>query len=353
MNRCVTLMIAGLTCVGGCAARAPGAGLATAARAAPHDGATVSVDPPAIPVAEVLRVGTERLAEVNRCHEQGLAVARDAGGTIVARFVVRADGAVATAEVARSSHPLAQTAACIIEAIRGWRFPRPAGGVDVTVVYPFTLHPAEPADPSGPPPSAEEAARLDALRPIAHRGDASALRDAVERYCADFPGSRHLYAARLDLAELHHAQRRFDAAREVYQTIVATEGVPVIVAGYARYKLAWTLHALDQHGAALAAFTDGLDVLASGRTDTVRALMRTMRAELAVFVGSSAATGSNAADALRLLRRYAADEAGAREMVAGLARWYREHQRADDAVALERAAAEPSPAASDRGRRAE
>lgn len=75
-------------------------------------------------------------SDVRYCYEASLI--RDPGfeGKLTLAFTVKPNGRVGKAKVKQSSndHALDQ---CIIRKLRGWKFPKPKGGVSVDVVYPF------------------------------------------------------------------------------------------------------------------------------------------------------------------------------------------------------------------------
>ena len=54
-------------------------------------------------------------------------------------WVIGPGGGVATAKVQQSSLKSASVEGCILGKLRNWRFPKPIGGVNVKVNYPFLL----------------------------------------------------------------------------------------------------------------------------------------------------------------------------------------------------------------------
>jgi outer membrane biosynthesis protein TonB len=59
----------------------------------------------------------------------------------VIEFVIEASGEVGEAKVLEATTKDPNAAKCIIEAVKGWRFPQPEDGKPVTVIYPFNLSP--------------------------------------------------------------------------------------------------------------------------------------------------------------------------------------------------------------------
>jgi hypothetical protein len=92
------------------------------------------------------------LGEVRSCYEQGLVVEPQLAGRVSVRFTIDARGMVSEATVASSSLPAAAepVAACIVAALKGWRFPVPPASADAVVIYPFVLAPGRVvSSPSG------------------------------------------------------------------------------------------------------------------------------------------------------------------------------------------------------------
>jgi hypothetical protein len=56
-------------------------------------------------------------------------------------FVIAGSGAVSSAKVGKSSLGNSQVEGCIENKMLNWQFPKPVGGVNVKVNYPFVLRP--------------------------------------------------------------------------------------------------------------------------------------------------------------------------------------------------------------------
>ena len=60
-------------------------------------------------------------------------------GRLSAAWIINGRGGVNTASIAHSSVGDARVESCITSKIRNWKFPKPIGGVNVDVNYPFEL----------------------------------------------------------------------------------------------------------------------------------------------------------------------------------------------------------------------
>jgi hypothetical protein len=85
------------------------------------------------------------LSEVRACYEKGLEGNPALQGQVNMKFEIGALGHLNYAQVAKSTLGAAAGAAlvegCISKRMMGWKFPKPVGGVNVKVNYPFTLRP--------------------------------------------------------------------------------------------------------------------------------------------------------------------------------------------------------------------
>lgn len=92
------------------------------------------------------------VGEIRGCYEQGLVADPALSGRVSVRFTIDPRGAVSKAAVASSSLPPAAepVQACIVAAVRSWRFPVPPNGEAAVVLYPFELAPGDVVtSPSG------------------------------------------------------------------------------------------------------------------------------------------------------------------------------------------------------------
>lgn len=86
-------------------------------------------------IAEVVKRNSNR---VRMCYERALATTPGIAGTVRVRFVIGADGSVASVSDGGSDVPDDKLTACILATFAGLRFPAPEGG-PVTVNYPVVL----------------------------------------------------------------------------------------------------------------------------------------------------------------------------------------------------------------------
>jgi TonB family protein len=88
-------------------------------------------------------------AKVRYCYERELVKLPQLAGTVVVKFVVRADGGVASAVVKFSSLGNAAAEQCIAHVVTTFVFPPPLGGGIVVVSYPYQLQTTAAAPPAG------------------------------------------------------------------------------------------------------------------------------------------------------------------------------------------------------------
>lgn len=92
---------------------------------------------------EVIRATIAKyLSEVRACYETGLRTNPGLAGRVTTAFVINGKGKIDTVNVVKSSLGHSGVEGCISQAMRGWVFPEPRGGVNVKVSsYPFELSP--------------------------------------------------------------------------------------------------------------------------------------------------------------------------------------------------------------------
>ncbi|MBK7861076.1 MAG: TonB family protein [Archangiaceae bacterium] len=76
---------------------------------------------------------------VRYCYEQELAQAPELEGKVVVKFVITREGTVDSPKVTESTVGRSALEDCIVSRVKGWRFPKPAGGGVVVVTYPFVF----------------------------------------------------------------------------------------------------------------------------------------------------------------------------------------------------------------------
>lgn len=87
-------------------------------------------------IAEVIR---RHIGQVRYCYEKGLQSSPKLSGRVSVKFKIAPSGRVSVASVSRSSLRNSRVENCIVRRLKGWRFPKPRGGVVVKVNYPFVL----------------------------------------------------------------------------------------------------------------------------------------------------------------------------------------------------------------------
>jgi len=88
---------------------------------------------------EINAVIQRHLGQVRFCYEQGLQSEPDLAGRVAIKFVIGSRGHVNVANIANSSLRSRTVESCLVNKLKGWKFPEPRGGVDVKVSYPFVL----------------------------------------------------------------------------------------------------------------------------------------------------------------------------------------------------------------------
>jgi hypothetical protein len=88
---------------------------------------------------QIEAVINRHLGEVIYCYEQGLQTHPNLSGRVGVDWVINGRGVVTGARVGNSSLNSAQVEGCIVNRLRGWQFPKPVGGVNVKVSFPFLL----------------------------------------------------------------------------------------------------------------------------------------------------------------------------------------------------------------------
>jgi TonB family protein len=77
------------------------------------------------------------LGEVRYCYERQLSAEPDLYGKVAIKFVITADGSVVDNRVSSSSMKSSMVEGCILRRVARWKFPKPKGGTQVVVTYPF------------------------------------------------------------------------------------------------------------------------------------------------------------------------------------------------------------------------
>lgn len=78
--------------------------------------------------------------QVKYCYELQLQRNPKLAGKVSIKFVITADGTVASSQVASSTVNNAELETCVAGRVRAWEFPKPKGGGVVVVTYPFVFN---------------------------------------------------------------------------------------------------------------------------------------------------------------------------------------------------------------------
>lgn len=88
---------------------------------------------------QIAAVIQRHLGEVIYCYEKGLQVQPGLSGRVGVAFNINGGGRVSTSRVDQSSLGSKSVESCILGKLNSWKFPKPVGGVNVKVNYPFIL----------------------------------------------------------------------------------------------------------------------------------------------------------------------------------------------------------------------
>lgn len=75
--------------------------------------------------------------QVSRCYEDAIDRRPGAEGKVRAAWVIIEDGSVSEAKILEATPKITEVTDCLLETIRGWKFPPPEDGRVVEVTYPF------------------------------------------------------------------------------------------------------------------------------------------------------------------------------------------------------------------------
>lgn len=93
----------------------------------------------ALPKEAILKVIRQNQNQIRYCYEIQLQKQQDLEGRVKMKWVIGGTGDVVKVQVAETTMRSPPVENCIAEKIRGWKFPAPAGGGIVEVVYPWVL----------------------------------------------------------------------------------------------------------------------------------------------------------------------------------------------------------------------
>ena len=112
-------------------------------------GSKVSVNiPPGDPVVsggltagEISSVIRKNLNQIRYCYEQYLQRSPGRSGKVAVKFLIKQSGRTSSVSIRKSNISDHSFRSCITGRIKTWKFPRPRGGSNVTVNYPFVFNP--------------------------------------------------------------------------------------------------------------------------------------------------------------------------------------------------------------------
>ncbi len=90
-------------------------------------------------MSQIEAVIRQNIGQIFYCYEKGLQSQPQLNGRVVTKFIINASGKVQIAKVGQSSLNSSSVEKCMVTKIKGWKFPKPYGEVDVNVSYPFVL----------------------------------------------------------------------------------------------------------------------------------------------------------------------------------------------------------------------
>lgn len=88
---------------------------------------------------QIAAVVQKNMGQIIYCYEMGLQGKPSLRGRLTADWVINGSGRVSRSNISHSSLGDSKVEKCIARKIKGWKFPRPVGGVNVDVSYPFEL----------------------------------------------------------------------------------------------------------------------------------------------------------------------------------------------------------------------
>lgn len=89
---------------------------------------------------EIQRVINSHVGEIQYCYEKQLRGNAGLAGRVVLEWTVTSTGSVTVVKVSTSSLSSADATNCMIDRVKKWKFPKPRGSGNVTVVYPFVFN---------------------------------------------------------------------------------------------------------------------------------------------------------------------------------------------------------------------
>ena len=181
----------------------------------------------------IRRIVRAHINEIRYCYNQGLARDPNARGRVAIQFTISGQGKVPSAVVQETTMRDAAVGSCMAQAVRRWTFPKPEGGGNVIVTYPFVLEADGGSGPSfdpspspslDSPPFEDPRQKLDPFvgetkaihQLLAARNPGEALKRARTWRARD-PGD---VLALLALGEVFEDLKQLDDAARAYGSII-------------------------------------------------------------------------------------------------------------------------------------
>ena len=89
----------------------------------------------------IRRIVRSHINEVRSCYNAELSKDPNLGGNVVVEFIIAGTGKISSAKVQTHLTKNKAVGDCIAKAVKRWKFPKPQGGGNVIVTYPFNLSP--------------------------------------------------------------------------------------------------------------------------------------------------------------------------------------------------------------------
>ena len=90
--------------------------------------------------SDVVKTVQGKLPEVQACLAEATKEKTDTKGTVQAGIVVSPDGSVVEVNVLSSTTGAPKLDTCIVNHVKAWKFPKPEGGGEAAISYPFKLN---------------------------------------------------------------------------------------------------------------------------------------------------------------------------------------------------------------------
>ncbi len=85
----------------------------------------------------IARVIETYLGQIRYCYERQLSASPELYGKVLVKFTIGPDGLVKAQSIGSSTLKSAMVEGCILRRVTDWQFPKPKGGTNVNVTYPF------------------------------------------------------------------------------------------------------------------------------------------------------------------------------------------------------------------------